>query len=335
MSTPPPVSASRVSLPAPPAAEIGNPQSAIRNGPTPALEYVGVVKTYGRRRALDGLNLKIPSGSLCGLVGSNGAGKTTTLTLAAGLVFPTAGHVRVGGRAFDPAARSGRLTLLPQDAELPREGRPLELLVFYGELQGLARREARAAAQEMLERVHLADRAESPVRSLSHGMRKRLMIAQCFLGNPEIVLLDEPLSGLDPREAARVREFIGGLRGRRTIVISSHDLHEIERMCDHVAFIEKGRTVRMDSLEAVTGRRGLLVYRLAGDPPMETLAAAVPEAALEWDPAQRRLLCRHPESLAAAEINRRLIPVLFDACAGVITIEQGERLETEYLRQSV
>jgi ABC-2 type transport system ATP-binding protein len=297
-----------------------------------ALEFHGVVKRYGRRCALDGLDFAVPAGGLCGLVGANGAGKTTALAVAAGLARVDAGAVRVlGGGPFDPARTPGRLTLLPQDAELPREARPGELLAFYGRTQGMSAAAARAEAARLLDAVHLSDRAGSPLRALSHGMRKRLMIAQCFLGAPELILLDEPISGLDPREARRARDLIAGLRGASTVIVSSHDLHELERLCDHVVFMDRGRCLRAGALDEVTRRAEQLVYRLAGAPPVDLLVARVADAAFEWDTSAGRLVCRFARGRPPWEINAAVLPVLLEAGVGILGIEPGERLEAEYL----
>ena len=198
----------------------------------------------------------------------------------------------------------------------------------------LSRADARADAARLLEAVHLSDRARSPVRTLSHGMCKRLMIAQCFIGHPELVLLDEPTSGLDPREAARVRDWIVQWRGQRTVIISSHNLHEIENMCDYVAFIEQGRCVRSGTLESVTRRAEQLVYHLLAAPPLDALRTQAPEADFVWHPESHTLECRYPAGRAAAEMNGELLPVLLAAKAGIVSVELGERLETEYLKQS-
>jgi len=302
-----------------------------------ALTLQGVVKCYGRTRALDGLDLTVPAGSIFGLVGANGAGKTTLLALCAGLLRSQGGRLDVlGAGPFHPARHAGRVTLLPQDSQLPLHARVGELLRFYGRLQGVPPADLAPQVAALLEWVHLADRARAPVRSLSHGMRKRVMLAQCFLGAPELVLLDEPLSGLDPREVARAREFILARRGRQTIVISSHNLHELELLCDRVAFIEKGRTVREDTLAALTGRTAVLAYQLDGSvaPPLEDLGRLVPAGAFDWDPAARRLTCRYRGELGAAEINRRVLSALLTTGAGILAVQQGERLESEYLRQS-
>ncbi len=218
-----------------------------------AIETQGAVKRYGRRRALDGMSLLVPVNSTMGLVGANGAGKTTWMMATAGFTQLDAGEIKVWGQRFDAGEQSGVLSILPQDSELPLDGRPVDLLTFYGELQGMRRRAAAVQAKELLEAVHLGDRVGSKVRQLSHGMRKRVMLAQCFMGEPKVVLLDEPLSGLDPRETAHIRGFINGFRGRRTFVISSHVLTDIEVLCDRVTFMEAGKVTRTGLLEDVVG----------------------------------------------------------------------------------
>lgn len=225
-----------------------------------ALSTKGLVKRYGKTRALDGFTLDVPAGAILGLVGPNGSGKTTWMMSVAGLLRLDAGEVSVlGGGAFDAAVHSGRLAILPQDSELPLEMTPEALFVAFARLQGLTAAAARAAAAETLEAVNLTDHARKPIRALSHGMRKRVMTGQCFLGQPELVLLDEPMNGLDPEEAERMRKLI--LRGQsanRTIVISSHNLLDLERLCTHVAFVEKGRVIRFGTVAELTaGGRSL------------------------------------------------------------------------------
>ena len=300
----------------------------------PAIETTGLVKRYGTRRALDGLTLAVPRFAVLGLIGPNGAGKTTWMMSVAGFLHIESGQINLLGKGpFAPDVHSGRITILPQDSELPPESRPLELLTHYGLLQGLTRQEAARSAAAMLGEVHLGDRLNAPIRSLSHGMRKRVMIAQCFLGYPEVVLLDEPLSGLDPREVAHMRAFLTKRRGHQTLVISSHNLHDIEVLCDHVAFIEKGRAVRLATLEALLGKASTLVYVLTAEPAdYALLTAAVPDASLAFDTASSSLICRYdPHRASPGEINNRLLAALLPQC-GVITITRGASLETEYLK---
>lgn len=297
-----------------------------------ALELRGVVKCYGKRRALDGLDLCVPRGSIFGLVGSNGAGKTTAMAVAVGLLHPQAGQTDVlGAGPFDASRQAGRVTLLPQDCRFPGHARLEELLRYYGRLQGLPAAATRAQVEQVLAWVHLAERRASPVRTLSHGMTRRLAIAQAFLGEPELVLLDEPLNGLDPREAARVRDLIRSRRGRQAIVISSHQLSDIEALCDHVAFIEQGRLVRQDRLDAIVHRAQRLTYQISGAaPPLDRLRSLWTEA--RWEERPGQLCVTFPATYSAEEINRRVLPVLWEAGVGVLEMRRGSDLESEYLR---
>ena len=223
-----------------------------------ALETRNLVKRYGRRRVLDGFTLAVPRGAVLGLVGANGAGKTTWMMTVAGLLHPASGTIdMLGAGPFDAAVHGGRFALLPQDSELPLEATPMGLFYRFGRLQGFSSETARRSACDVLKAVNLADRAKSSIRSLSHGMRTRVRVAQCFLGNPELVLLDEPLNGLDPLEADRLRRFLRARAGKQTIVISSHNLHDVEQLCTHVAFVENGKVVRMDTMSALTRGRSL------------------------------------------------------------------------------
>jgi ABC-type multidrug transport system ATPase subunit len=303
-----------------------------------ALEVTNLVKCYGKRRALDGLTLRIPRYSVTGLVGSNGAGKTTLMMTVAGFLTPNSGQINLlGNGPFDADVHGGRFAILPQDSELPLTSCPLELLTHYGRLQGLSLQAAQKSASDMMEAVNLGDRVNSPIRSLSHGMRKRIMAAQCFIGNPEIILLDEPLNGLDPREAARMRAFIAKRRTEQTIVISSHNLNDIEQLCDHVAFIEHGKTVRFAPVDNITNKASILVYTLTGAPSdLNVLEQVLGEnGTLNFNPETNTLTCHYAEqAIPPAELNQRMIPFILSQC-GLVTITQGSTLEEEYLKQSV
>ena len=301
-----------------------------------AVRTADLVKRYGSRRALDGLTLSVPRGAVMGLVGANGAGKTTWMLTVAGLLRASSGTVDVLGEGpFDPARLGGRVTVLPQDAELPPELSPRELLQTFGRLQGLSAGAAARAADAALAAVNLSDRATCAMRTLSHGMRKRAMVAQCFVGEPELVLLDEPLNGLDPVEADRLRRLLVAHRGRRTIVVSSHRLGDIEQVCTHVAFMENGRVVRADTLRAITQADGQTSYVLSSEPAdMAALAAALPGAEFSWSEPTRTLTCTFPaEAGGAAAVNRRLLPALL-AQVDVISAAAGVTLEQAYLRKA-
>ena len=225
-----------------------------------AVSTKGLVKRYGRHRALDGLTLDVPAGCILGLVGPNGAGKTTWMMAVAGLLRLDAGTIGLlgTGRAFDASIHSGRLAILPQDSELPLESSVEGFLFDLARLQGLSSAAARTSVRDVLSSVNLADRAKASIRSLSHGMRKRLMAAQCYLGNPELILLDEPMNGLDPEESVRFRQLILSRKGTCTTVVSSHHLADLEKLCTHIAFIREGQVTRFAALDELLAEGGSL-----------------------------------------------------------------------------
>ena len=225
-----------------------------------AVSTKGLVKRYGRHRALDGLTLDVPAGCVLGLVGPNGAGKTTWMMAVAGLLRLDEGTVGLlgTGRAFDASIHSGRLAILPQDSELPLESSVEGFLLDLARLQGLSSAAARTSVRDVLSSVNLADRAKASIRSLSHGMRKRLMAAQCYLGNPELILLDEPMNGLDPEESVRFRQLILSRKGTCTTVVSSHHLADLEKLCTHIAFIREGQVTRFAALDELLAEGGSL-----------------------------------------------------------------------------
>ncbi len=298
-----------------------------------AVVTTGLVKKYGSTRALDGLTVSIPAYSITGMVGANGAGKTTWMMAVAGFLKTNAGSINLlNGGPYNPDIHRGRISILPQDSELPLDSYPLETLVYYGRLQGLRKKAAFESARAILEAVNLSDRVNSPIRSLSHGMRKRVMIAQCFIGAPELILLDEPLSGLDPREVSNMRRFIMNKSDNQSIVISSHNLHDLELLCDYVAFIKNGKTSRTATIDAVTGKNDILCYRITK--PLENLEALrelLPDCIFTEEQAHTVIHCRFDCKKSTPEmINEIAIPFLIER-TGVIAVERGAAFEERVL----
>ena len=288
-----------------------------------------LVKRYGRHAALDGFSLSVPRFSITGLVGRNGAGKTTWMMTVAGFVRPNSGEVNILGRgAFNASVHAGRFSILPQDSELPDQGRVRSLLAGYGRLQGLSRKSAVESADRLIDAFNLSDKADATIRSLSHGMRKRVAVAQAFLGDPEVVMLDEPLSGLDPVEADRLRSFILSRRGKTTIVISSHQLDDIERLCTHVAFVSDGKVVKMEALRAITSDTGRIVYMLKERPSdVVALGAACPGVRLSAE--GDGVVAEFGPELSVEAVNAALLPRLL--VFGVLSVHPGRSLADAYL----
>ncbi|WP_417347370.1 ABC transporter ATP-binding protein [Ferrimonas sp.] len=224
------------------------------------IEARGLTKSYGSKIALDGVDLNLAASGSIALVGPNGAGKTTLMSLICGYLRPSKGEIRVLGEAPGGSALLGRIGALPQDAQLDPGFSVGIQLSHYAALQGIPK--PKEEARRVLELVQLSETFNSLPQSLSHGMRKRVTIAQALIGQPELVLLDEPTAGLDPANARAVRELVNRLRGQCRFIISSHNLEELQKMCDTVLHIDHGRLSNQVAVDDA-GQEGALTLTLA------------------------------------------------------------------------
>jgi ABC-type multidrug transport system ATPase subunit len=303
-----------------------------------ALRFSEVRKRFGATEALRGLTFEVPRGSLFGLIGPNGAGKTTAFSIACGFLSADAGEVSVlESGPFHPGRLKGRMTALPQDALLGAETRCLEHLEFYGRLQGMTAVEARRHSERLLDEVGLGERRQAKARTLSHGMLRRLTVAQALLGEPELILLDEPTSGLDPRHAHELRELLRRTRrDGRTLVISSHNLPELEALCDHVAFIDRGVLLAAGATDAVTGKGQEVEIDLAEPADLTALRAALDGDSVTWDEARRllRIVYQPRPGRAAEEVIGLALRALLDAGARIGGVRRGTSLERKFLEMT-
>lgn len=238
--------------------------SVLENGA--AVCVTGLDKRFGTTLAVDSVDLTIPEGSIFGLIGPNGAGKTTTLSILATLVRPSAGTVDVLGHdpVREPRAVRRRLGYMPDQLGVYDDMRVDEYLDFFAAAHATPRKERATLVEALLELVDLAVKTTSPVQSLSRGMKQRLSLARVLVHDPELLILDEPASGLDPRARVELRDLIVRLQGMgKTIVISSHILAELEQVCTDVAIMEAGRLLAAgpptDILERLGGARVIRV----------------------------------------------------------------------------
>ena len=219
---------------------------------TAALEVHGLAKRYRRVAALRGLDFEVPAGSICGFLGPNGAGKTTTMRILMGLAKPSAGGVTVLGESGRPGlATRTRIGYLPQHPSyFPRStARSVMRFVVRRYLEGPAA-ELNSRADHTLEVVGLGDRADRKVKALSGGERQRLGIAQAVVGDPDLLILDEPSVGLDPQGRHDVLSLLDDLSQRMTIFYSSHILDDVERIADHVVVLDHGLVVEQGPMES-------------------------------------------------------------------------------------
>jgi len=296
-----------------------------------ALVIQGLAKRYGQRVALDGLDLRVPTGVVYGFLGPNGAGKTTTMRILTGLIHPDAGAVEMLGRPFGRRDRH----------RLFEVGALIESPSFYPFLNGRENLRALAAAgapvpktrvDEVLTLVNLRDRAGDKVSGYSLGMKQRLGIASALLSEPKLLLLDEPANGLDPAGIVGMRDTLKALAAEgRTVLVSSHILSEVEQLADVVGIIARGKLVREGPIDSLLHEEGAVRVRVSPDevpvagPALEALAGASNVSIDATAPAGWLVVRFDPSR--AGELNRAL------AAAGVYAsrIEGGTTLESLFL----
>lgn len=248
------------------------------------LRAQGIVMRYGPRTAVDGVDLAVASGEILGLLGPNGAGKTTLLRRLAGLLPGSAGSVDLGGGdpAVAPAARA-RIGYLPEDPPLYPDDIASQYVAYLAALSGVPRGKRKESAREALERVGAAKLSDRLIGRLSKGQRQRVALAGAIVHRPDVLLLDEPSEGLDPRQMVALRALLGDLKKKASIVFSTHLLAEAQAICDRVVVIDQGRIVLDRPAGAAPNR---LRVEVAGASTVEIRAAllAVPGvSAVEGD----------------------------------------------------
>jgi ABC-2 type transport system ATP-binding protein len=279
----------------------------------PAIQTVGLGKRFGARAALEHVDLEVPRGVAFGFLGANGAGKTTLIRLLLGLAEPTTGTMRVLGRAV-PGDRAAALARVGAIVEEPR---------FHPHLSGRENLRVHAAARQhgsadhidgALARVGLTARADDRVKAYSLGMRQRLGVARCLLADPELLILDEPMNGLDPAGIQEFRRLIRELVGEgRTVLLSSHLLDEVEKTCDVAAIVDQGRVVAQGTIgELVRGGPRAIDIVCHGPVEAATLLAAVPGVTRAADHEGGLRVTLSPEAPVDREIVTSLLRRLLD-----------------------
>jgi ABC-type multidrug transport system ATPase subunit len=254
------------------------------------LDIVRVTKTFrGKVRALEEVSLTVPGGIL-GLLGANGAGKTTLMRLLTGLIRPNSGRITIGDH--DMATADGRLAVqrvlgyLPQDLGVYPDLTARQFLDYVALLKGLDDRPyRRRRVGELLELVNMADAADRKLRGYSGGMRRRVGIAQALLNDPELLIVNEPTSGLDPEERIRFRTLLSQLAERRTVLLSTHIVDDVAQTCTELAVLGRGRLIYRGTASDLTARANGNVWSLVSSSPAPTVGTVV--SALPHDGATR------------------------------------------------
>jgi ABC-2 type transport system ATP-binding protein len=273
-----------------------------------SLELRSVQKRYGDFVAVADLSLAVPAGVIFGLLGPNGAGKTTTLRMIMDILAPDSGEILLFGRQRRPEDLL-RLGYLPEERGLYRKMTVVDQLLFLAQIHGLKRRQALPAIQDWLARVELADWGRKKVEELSKGMQQKVQLIGTVLHEPDVLVLDEPFSGLDPINQGLFKDLLADYRRQgKTILLSTHGMEQAEKLCDHIGLISRGRLVLSGELKEIKRRASGNSYRLvaAGDLERVKSLAAV-ELAIPRDGGARLLL--RPDA-SAPEVLRQLVQFL-------------------------
>ena len=266
--------------------------------PNVVLRTEALTKRYGSLVAVNDLTLEVVEGEVFGFLGPNGAGKTTAINMMCGLLKPDAGRVTVRGVSIAEAGAEvrARVGVCPQDIVLWERLTCIEQLQFIGQLYGLGGREARGRGERLLQELDLVDKRDQQARTLSGGMQRRLNLAMALVHEPEIVVLDEPEAGLDPQSRIKVREYIQSLARKKTVILTTHNMDEAERLADRVAIIDHGALLVLDTPEALkcsVGEGDVVEIDLSGrldggDEALATVRPLVSQAALHAEPGRER-----------------------------------------------
>ena len=303
-----------------------------------ALETTDLTKDYRLgfwrnrvKRALDGLNLRVEAGEVFGLLGPNGAGKTTTLKLIFRLIFPTSGTARIFGKPLDDLSVSARVSYLPENPAFYDHLTAQEFLNYAASLYGLPAVERRRRSGELIEQLGLAASRNVQLRKYSKGMIQRLGIAQVLINDPDLVFLDEPMSGLDPLGRREVREVILRLKERKkTVFFSTHILSDAETLCDRVAVLNHGRLEGCGELNAIL-RLGVTTTELVLEAPSaEVMAGLVPYASSVIRTGERVRL----EIAEESKVGRSL-EIILRGHAKLISMNPVKRSLEDYFLQKV
>ena len=311
------------------------------------IEINELYKFYGDRKAVGPLSCSIADGEIVGLLGLNGAGKTTTLRILACDLLPSSGSVVIDGLDVveNPHEVRGRIGYLPDTPPLYPEMTVRGYLLFAAQLRGLSRAQAEKQVPEALAQTQLGSVADEPIASLSHGFKQRVGIAQAIVHRPRLLVLDEPITGLDPVQIVEMRELLRGLKGKHTILLSSHILSEISETCDRILVIKGGEI-------AAAGTEAELIARLQSGLRLEVTVRGSAEGAAAIEAQVREVAQALPgvtsiKALTAAEPGPRVVTLrvdadhdvrealckaLVEAGLGILQVGRGEReLESVFL----
>lgn len=299
------------------------------------IEVCDLVKKYGSHTAVDHLSFEVPSGKVVGLLGKNGAGKSTTLNMITGYLAPTQGKVCIQGidMARHPAKAKKCIGYLPEVPALYPDMTVEEYLRFVAELKGIPMKLRREEVQRVLQKTDTVEMTRRLIRHLSKGYCQRVGLAAAMLGNPEMLILDEPSVGLDPVQIQQMRELIRELGKEHTILLSSHIMQEIQAVCDEILIIDQGKLIVRDTPEELVKRQtgNALRMEILGEPQQILDALAEVEGVLSAEPQEEEMM--YEVQMAAGEdIRARIFYAMAGISCPIVMMQQEEAsLEEAFL----
>ena len=286
-----------------------------------ALEIKNLVKFYGRKKVLKGINMRVPEKKNLWLSGINGAGKTTTFGILGGFLKASSGEI----------LKKGKISILPQDAKFYTGRKIISQMRFLAELSGVPLRDTRKKAEEVLEIVGLESQKKSKPEKLSHGMQKRLSIAQSLLGDPEVILFDEPTSGLDPQNSRKIKDLILSLRDQKTVVVSSHVLSEISEICSEIGVIHEGEMHFEGKIDEITKKFSEINFHLSGKINLELLEKIPEISNKDFDEKANILkISFNDQKISTERMNEKIFSVLQKEEIGIREVHLGKNLEESF-----
>ena len=291
------------------------------------IEVQSLTKRYGPVTAVSDVSFRVEAGEILGFLGPNGAGKTTTMRIITGYIPATDGKVIVAGHdVFEQPIEAKRRTgYLPELPPLYPDMTVREYLTFVGKIKGVPSREVRSRVDEAMAKTRVADMASRHCGKLSKGYKQRVGLAQAVLHNPEVLVLDEPTAGLDPKQIIETRQLIRDLGGSHTIVLSTHILPEVSQTCQRVVIINKGRVVAVDTPENLTGRlRGseTMYLQVAGpaEPVQKALTAVPGVSRVNATSGREGLIDVEVDSQRGRDVRRELAAVIVGGGWGLLEL---------------
>jgi len=301
------------------------------------LKITNLRRRFKNQIALDDLSLTVPKNSVTAFIGANGAGKTTTFSILGQFIKAHGGKIELDGVPLATfRARGGVVSVLPQDVQFYENRTLYRQLYLFARLAGLSEGSANKEVFRVLELSNLLEKARSRASELSHGMKVRLGVAQALIGSPSLVLLDEPTAGLDPRMLHEFRKNLDAIRGKTTIVISSHDLTELQAICDHVCMIDKGRVVLQGSMKDMLGKSSRVKYRLGTEElNLEILEREIPEFRFKLKEQNTLLVSFDSNDQEVEQVNHKVLSWLLRNQIPVLEVEARKNLEQTFIEETM